>query len=48
MYVEIKKGTDHLHGYSAIDRVGKMSAFMSKVHATGIYWHILAFPKSNS
>ena len=48
MCVEKKKGTDHLRGYSATDRVGKMSAFMSKVHATGIYWHILAFPKNNS
>ena len=39
-------------------RVGKMPAFMSKVHATGVYWHlleksgifwhILAFPQNIS
>ena len=44
--------------YTATARVGKMPAFMSNVHATGVYWHfpeesgiswhILAFPKNIS
>ena len=45
-------------GHGPVGRVGKMPAFMSKVHATGVYWHfpeesglfwhILAFPQNIS
>ena len=46
-------GTVAMHN-APVSRFGKMSAFMSEVHVTGVYWHfpgftgkfwhILAFP----